>query len=81
MPDLALKLAKLASQVENPRLAICEIRFLDDGATNTVTIALHNSIGDDDDGIFFYAGSISGLISLMQAGVEDFVITDVLSIE
>jgi hypothetical protein len=81
MSNLQSKIRNLATQVQDPKTALCEIRWLDDGGTLTANIALHDSASDGDYDIFYYAGSVSGLISLTEAGVEDFIVTNVLSIE
>jgi hypothetical protein len=82
-PDIHSKIVAMFSGIEDPRFARCNIRFLDDGTTCTVTIALYGGTEDDgnDDGIFYYTEGMSDLISLCQAGMEDFIIIDVLSIE
>ncbi|MFR9546006.1 MAG: hypothetical protein SNJ29_10570 [Rikenellaceae bacterium] len=57
-----------------PRYAMCSIKYLDDNTTLDCTISLCNTINDDN--AFFYCNSLNDLISLTDAGCEEFIVTD-----
>lgn len=58
-----------------PLFADCRIRWSDDGTKEEVQIKLSEEvIPQEDDGVFFYCGSLTDLLSLTEYGVEDFVL-------
>ncbi|MEG0647108.1 MAG: hypothetical protein RR471_08055 [Bacteroides sp.] len=66
-----------------PNYANCTIRFLDDeNSIQEVTIKLSSEVVEqEDDRIFFYCNTLSGLKSLTSVGMEDFIVTKINSLE
>jgi hypothetical protein len=79
--DLITKIKDMAAKVADPKIAECEIQFLDDKSKLTTFVYLYDSAIENDEDIFYYAGGINGLISLTKRGVEDFIVKDIFSIE
>lgn len=73
----------MKKQGKEPRFANCTIRFLDDEeSSQQVTIKLSSGfIEEEDDHVFFFCNSLSGLKSLTSAGCEDFIVTEINSFE
>lgn len=66
---------------KEPLFATCEVTFRqENGATECVLFKLNNKIEDNDDEIFFYCNGIDGLKSLVDFSSEEFMITDLQTI-
>nr|WP_303917980.1 hypothetical protein [Bacteroides intestinalis] len=65
---------------EGPTVASCRITWKDDNGTEEVRISLLNDTGEEDD-IFFYCQSLSGLKSLATFGCGDFIITEIYNFQ
>ena len=63
---------------EEPAIAHCRVRFLDDENGFDANISLFESVDPANDiDIFYYCGGLNDLLSLMKKGIEDFVVEDV----
>ena len=65
---------------EEPAIAHCRVRFLDEENGFDANISLfesENTDSDNDVDIFYYCGSLNDLLSLMKEGSEDFVVEEV----
>ncbi len=63
---------------EEPVIAHCRVRFLDEENGFDANISLFDSVDPANDiDIFYYCGGLNDLLSLMKEGIEDFVVEEV----
>lgn len=61
----------------SPRYVSCEIQFLDDMNKMDVEIKLLSDYSEDCDGqVFYFCKSLNDLVSLIDYGVDNFILTD-----
>lgn len=66
---------------EEPYCVNCRIVWKDTNDYHDVKIQLSADVDNEDDDIFFYCDSLDDLLSLVDFGGEDFVVTECFEFE